>query len=126
MRHVTHPVPQPRTHLLWRHVIHEMELRRAERRDVLEELLTYRPHDRDDDGVLDYLDNCPESANPAQFDFDLDGVGDACDPDDDNDGDPDKTDPAPHNARVASHNVHHALASYAAAAECGSVLDIRA
>jgi DNA-binding beta-propeller fold protein YncE len=35
--------------------------------------------DRDDDAVLDGLDNCPAAANAAQADGDLDGVGDACD-----------------------------------------------
>jgi hypothetical protein len=37
-------------------------------------------------GTLDCDDNCRDVPNPAQADFDLDGSGDACDPDDDGDG----------------------------------------
>ncbi len=36
--------------------------------------------DRDGDGVLDAVDNCPEVANEAQANRDSDALGDACDP----------------------------------------------
>ncbi len=36
-------------------------------------------HDADDDGVVDYLDNCPQVPNPSQADEDGDGLGDVCD-----------------------------------------------
>jgi len=42
--------------------------------------------DSDGDGVLNFEDNCPAIANPAQTDTDGDGLGDTCDLDDDNDG----------------------------------------
>ncbi len=51
--------------------------------------------DKDNDGVPDDKDNCPEVANPKQTDTDGDGDGDACDKDDDNDGVPDTTDNCP-------------------------------
>ena len=45
--------------------------------------------DKDDDGLLDATDNCPNTPNSTQTDTDRDGVGDACDltPNGDADGD---------------------------------------
>lgn len=39
----------------------------------------YEAEDQDADGIVDVNDNCPVVYNPAQTDFDEDGVGDTCD-----------------------------------------------
>lgn len=56
--------------------------------------------DTDGDGIFDIYDNCPYVVNPSQLDTDADGLGNACDADDDNDGTPDLMDCDPLNAAV--------------------------
>jgi len=43
--------------------------------------------DNDGDGLININDNCPEVANPDQYDTDWDGAGDLCDPCTDTDSD---------------------------------------
>ena len=55
--------------------------------------------DSDNDNVVDAVDNCRGLANPDQIDTDHDGLGDACDPDIDNDGVPNAQDRCPDSMR---------------------------
>jgi hypothetical protein len=63
------------------------------------ELVVLVDPDRDDDGIPNQFDNCPDVFNPDQADDDNDGIGDRCeivdDTDFDNDGTPDNTDNCP-------------------------------
>lgn len=45
------------------------------------ELVFYLALDADEDGVIDLRDNCPDTWNPEQGDYDDDGVANACDDD---------------------------------------------
>ena len=56
--------------------------------DVADVLLVNEDDERDTDGdgILDDVDNCPETANANQADLDGDGIGDVCDTDIDGDG----------------------------------------
>ena len=68
---------------------------KVENMEFLGDPITLRASDRDNDGVPDAVDNCPDDANPGQIDTDGDGKGNRCDDDDDDDGVPDKDDKCP-------------------------------
>ena len=58
--------------------------------------------DSDNDGVWDAVDNCVDMFNSDQMNTDSDGLGDACDNDDDNDGVMDEDDFAPLDENIFS------------------------
>ncbi|MBN2165109.1 MAG: BNR-4 repeat-containing protein [Marinilabiliaceae bacterium] len=44
-------------------------------------VLSFSLDDKDGDGIVDMIDNCPDVANTDQADADFDGIGDVCDDD---------------------------------------------
>ena len=58
--------------------------------------------DKDGDGVMDNVDNCPLVVNPSQLDTNGDGKGDDCDDDYDGDGILDLVDNCPNNGQITS------------------------
>ena len=45
---------------------------------ILGILFMAMPKDKDHDGIMDNMDNCPFVCNPSQLDVDSDGCGDGC------------------------------------------------
>ena len=103
MRDSIHPAAALQSYFAWRDALAQAEWQRFKREDLLREVRGPCRDDRDGDGVCDQADNCPDVFNPSQADFDGDGIGDVCDGDDDNDHDPDGSDPNPRNHAVNTH-----------------------
>ena len=62
---------------------------------IIQEITFCTLSDSDGDGITNDIDNCPETANSDQADYDEDGTGDACDSDSDGDGIENEVDPTP-------------------------------
>jgi hypothetical protein len=58
--------------------------------------------DTDVDGIDDSIDNCVSVSNTDQLDTDSDGIGNACDADDDGDNVPDAIDAYPLDSRYVA------------------------
>ena len=58
--------------------------------------------DKDGDGVMEEVDNCPLVENPNQLDKDVDGKGDICDCDYDGDSACDLVDNCHNNGQITS------------------------
>ena len=69
--------------------------------------------DSDGDGIADSLDNCPNTYNTSQADFDRDDLGNLCDSDDDNDGVPDSSDAFPLDATESVDTDHDGIGNKA-------------
>jgi len=127
MESIPHVAPTLRAYFLWREILlHGQAWRRpvCGFDDVVPPAAPaayWESSDRDGDGVPDAADNCPACYNPNQYDFDLDGVGDCCDPDDDNDGASDPFDPAPLDPTVTANTPSYATITYGLSAYAGKV-----
>lgn len=106
MYNATHPIRAASAPELWREILARAAL------DRLLRLEQQRENDSDLDGVPDVIDNCPHCYNPNQYDFDLDGIGDCCDPDTDNDSDPNPLDPRLFDPTVKSFEPSYAVRTY--------------
>ncbi|TDQ22063.1 thrombospondin type 3 repeat-containing protein [Tenacibaculum caenipelagi] len=75
---------------------------------VIETITVNCPSDNDKDGIEDSVDNCPNTSNANQNDVDSDGIGDACDSQDNRDSDGDGVqnwqDNCPNQAGPSSNN----------------------
>jgi hypothetical protein len=102
MEPVTHPARSLRAHLLWRDTLHRIAQRRAQRAHEARAEWAATPGGDDPLKSVEatMFDPCTASWEPLAGDFDLDGIADPCDWDDDNDRDPDRLDPAPYDRFV--------------------------
>ena len=85
------PAPEPELEPETEPVVEEPAEEPAPEPDP-EPALPAGPADADGDGVADSEDNCPSMSNASQVDMDKDGIGNYCDPDNDNDGVPNEQD----------------------------------